>query len=147
CIAEKDERFGIIGALPYRYAAPKEPESLFLLFNPRRGNFKPITIHGEDTEDVDYVSGCSLLIKDELISKIGFLYSPLFLYYEDCDWCLRSKKYGYRVIAKITPKVWHKGGASTDNLVTGSHLKMYFGTRNRIICTYRNVSSFDFLIF
>jgi GT2 family glycosyltransferase len=146
-LAEKEERIGIVGALPYRYTNPKDPESKSLIFNPRRGNFKQIFIHDENFIDVDYVSGCSLLIADELISKIGLLYSPLYLYYEDTDWCLRAKSNGYRIITKIAPRVWHKGGSSINKSVMGSHLKMYFGTRNRIICTYRNSNSLDFLIF
>lgn len=43
----------------------------------------------------DYVSGCCLFIKKEVLEKIGLFDNDYFLYYEDVDFCLRAKKAGF----------------------------------------------------
>lgn len=141
-----DQKIGIAGALPHKYSVPEEPESLFMIYNPKRGNFKPIIVDS-DLIIVDCVAGCSLIAKKEVFSTIGLLYSPFFLYYEEIDFCLRAKTNGFIVITKTEPKVWHKRDSSLQNVDTGNRIKMYFGTRNRIICSFRNGSSLDFMNF
>lgn len=48
----------------------------------------------QDTDDIDFIPGCALLIKREAIDRIGLLDSDLF-YFEDIDWGLLSKRVGY----------------------------------------------------
>jgi GT2 family glycosyltransferase len=47
--------------------------------------------------NLDYVSGCSMLIKMPVIEKIGLLDERYFLYFEDADYCLRAKKAGFKI--------------------------------------------------
>ncbi len=37
----------------------------------------------------DWISGCCILIKSEIVKKIGLLDEKFFTYYEDIDWSLR----------------------------------------------------------
>lgn len=48
----------------------------------------------QDTDDIDFVPGCALLIKREAVDKIGLLDGDLF-YFDDVDWSLLSKRVGY----------------------------------------------------
>ncbi len=72
--------------------------------------------------EVEFVTGGALLIKREVIKKIGFLdekFSPF--YFEDIDWCFRAKKNGYKVIYSPNIKIIHHESLSmkqkSDNFV------------------------------
>lgn len=54
-----------------------------------------------------YVSGCCMLIRKEVIKKIGLFDEHFFLYYEDADFCLRAKKAGFRVVVNTSVVVDH----------------------------------------
>lgn len=68
----------------------------------------------EDQEtEVDSVMGAFLMIKREVIDKIGLLDEDFFMYGEDLDWCWRCKQAGYKVY--YYPKVichHYKGSSS-----------------------------------
>ncbi len=48
--------------------------------------------------DVDYVIGASLAMRREVIEQIGLMDEEFFLYYEECDYCLRARRAGFRVM-------------------------------------------------
>ena len=45
----------------------------------------------------DFVSGSLIIIKKEVIDKIGFFDRRYFMYYEDVDFCYRAEKAGFRI--------------------------------------------------
>jgi len=61
-------------------------------------NIKRSDILVENLE-VDYVAACSMLIKVEVLEKIGLFDDKLFIHWDDIDFCLRVKAKGYKVIA------------------------------------------------
>lgn len=85
--------------------------------------------------DSDFVTGCSLLIKREMIERVGILDKKYFLYSEDVDYSLRVKKAGYKVLFCPKSIVWHKIGRSTGG--SGSKLQQYYQTRNRLLLAFR----------
>ena len=48
--------------------------------------------------DVEAVSGAFLLIRRELVERIGGLDERFFMFGEDLDWCLRARQAGSRVL-------------------------------------------------
>lgn len=48
-------------------------------------------------QKVDFISGSLMLIKKEVIEKVGYLDESYFMYYEDTDYGYRSNKKGVRV--------------------------------------------------
>ena len=52
----------------------------------------------ETQKDVDYVIGASLALRREVIEQIGLMDEGFFLYYEECDYCLRASRTGFRVV-------------------------------------------------
>ncbi|MFZ5516349.1 MAG: glycosyltransferase family 2 protein [Candidatus Zhuqueibacterota bacterium] len=64
--------------------------------------------------EVDFLSGCCLLVRRDVIEKIGLLDPDYFMYYEDVDFCVRAKKAGFKIC--FTPKsvIWHKVSKSSD---------------------------------
>lgn len=64
------------------------------------------------TRDVDWVTGACLMIRKTVIDAIGPMDENFFMYFEDIDWCLRTKKAGWRVYFTPEMNVIHTGGAS-----------------------------------
>jgi GT2 family glycosyltransferase len=83
------------------------------------------------TENTEYVTGCSMMMPNSVIEKVGLLDDKLFLYLEDLDYCLRAKKFG--IASRYVPKsvLWHINAGSTAK--PGNDLHEYYLTRNRII--------------
>jgi GT2 family glycosyltransferase len=66
--------------------------------------------------DVDWLSGCALLIRRSCLEGIGLLdAATFFMYCEDMDWCLRAHEAGWRVVYYPETVVTHRIGASSDN--------------------------------
>ena len=68
----------------------------------------------DEAREVDFLSGCCLLIRREVIEKIGLLDNDYFMYYEDVDYCLRTKKAGFTVNYVPESVIWHKIGGSSN---------------------------------
>ena len=63
--------------------------------------------------EVDCVSGCFMLIKNEIFSKIGYLDEKFFMYYEDAEFCKRLKSNtNYKVFYHPGTKIVHLQGKS-----------------------------------
>jgi GT2 family glycosyltransferase len=59
----------------------------------------------------DYVTGCALMIKREVVEKIGLI-DPIYVAYgEDMDWSHRARLAGYKLTYVPTAVLWHKIGA------------------------------------
>lgn len=83
----------------------------------------------DEVEETDFASGASLLIKKEVMEKIGLLDEKYFLYYEDADWCLRVKRAGYKIIYQPQAVIYHQESTATKK---GSPNYYYYFTRNRL---------------
>jgi GT2 family glycosyltransferase len=117
-VAESDKNIGVVGPKIY-YENP--PDQLWYaggIVYLYRGTAKHIGIREKDRgqydnqRDVDYITGCALMIKREVVEKIGPLSSEFVIYWEDADWCLRAKNAGYRIVYVPVAKMWHKISAS-----------------------------------
>lgn len=94
----------------------------------REGIVGPLFSDGP--EDVDFIIGCGVLIKREVLEQIGLFDSRYFLNFEDVDLCIRAHRAGYRV--RYTPRavLFHKVSAS---LGQGSPRNVYYMTRNALL--------------
>lgn len=65
--------------------------------------------------DVDWVSGCALLIRRDCMDQIGLLDGEtFFMYCEDMDWCLRAHQADWRVVYFPDSVITHAIGRSSD---------------------------------
>jgi len=80
--------------------------------------------------EVEFVSGCQMLVKREVLKTVGFLPEQYFLYYEDVDYCFRARAKGWKIYYEPKSIIWHYESAST---VRGSSSRYYYLTRARII--------------
>lgn len=60
----------------------------------------------------DYTTGSSLFFSLELSGIIGLMDESYFLYFEETDWCLRARKYGYQIGIIASTALEHKTSQS-----------------------------------
>jgi len=61
------------------------------------------------------VSGGFMLIKKNVIQRIGGLDEKFFMYLEDIDFCLRARKAGFKVVYYPKASIIHDSGSSSPN--------------------------------
>lgn len=72
-------------------------------------NYLPI----DEVNEVDAITGAFMMVRKEVINKVGPLDETFFMYGEDLDWCFRIKEAGYKVIYYPEAVTIHyKGGSS-----------------------------------
>jgi len=69
--------------------------------------------HAQDIP-VDWVSGCAMLIRRDLIAQIGALDERFYMYCEDVDLCQRAWEAGREVVYAPQAVVTHAIGRSSD---------------------------------
>lgn len=79
--------------------------------------------------ELEDVTGCALMIKREVIEKIGSFDNKYFMYYEDLDFATRAIKKGFKIMYLPQAVVYHSNAKSAG---LGSPLQDYFITRNRM---------------
>jgi GT2 family glycosyltransferase len=70
--------------------------------------------------DTQYISGCCVLVKKEVIERIGMLDEAYYIYGEDADWCVRAMRSGYVLRYIPAARIWHKLSVSA-----GGHLSWF----------------------
>ncbi len=96
--------------------------------------------HGQyDTANpTPYAHGAAMMVKREVIDKVGMMPEYYFLYYEELDWSMMIRRAGYDIWYEPASTIYHKESQSTGQ---NSPLKSYYMTRNRLLFAKRNISS------
>ena len=96
--------------------------------------------HGQnDTpHSTPYAHGAAMMVKREVIDKVGLMPECYFLYYEELDWSMMISRAGYEIWYEPACSIYHKESQATGQ---NSPLKSYYMTRNRLIFAKRNISS------
>jgi GT2 family glycosyltransferase len=89
------------------------------------------------TQEVNVVSGSAVIVRREVINKVGYLWEQFFAYYEETDLFARIKRAGYKVIYNPKLQIWHKNGASSG-AQSGSFFFFFHIFRNRYMFAQRN---------
>ncbi len=124
------KRIGIVGPLIYDYYDKKK-----LIFSGGSINWllgKPYhdTTLFRTNKTVDFVTGCCLLVKKEVVQHIGVLDDRFFAYFEDVSYCLTARSAGYVCVCVPNAKVFHRETGSSSNKAV---LNTYLIARNRIL--------------
>lgn len=82
-----------------------------------------------------YAHGAAMLIKHEVIDKVGLMPECFFLYYEELDWSMMFTRAGYEIWYDPACTVYHKESQTTGQ---NSPLRTYYITRNRLLIVKRN---------
>jgi len=134
-VGESDKNIGIVGPMVYHYSEPT-------VIQTAGGRFGPYwdSIHiARDEPDrgnliepysVDWISGCGILVRREVIEQVGMIDERYSYFWEETEWCLHAGRGGFQVVHVPRAKMWHKG-------VTRYHKPKpsvtYYATRNRLL--------------
>jgi len=67
----------------------------------------------DQDEEMDYINGCAMLVRREVVDAVG-LWDPIFhLAVEDADFCTRMKQRGYSCWYAHRAQLWHMVGYAT----------------------------------
>lgn len=61
-----------------------------------------------------WLSFAAVMIRNEVIQRMGFLDEEFFLYFEDCEYCYRARTGGWTSLYVPTARVVHLRGGSSD---------------------------------
>ena len=97
----------------------------------------PTNFHNDEPiARVDYLSGAAMLVRRDILDKIGFMDKDYFLYFEETDLCARMIRAGYDLMYIPNALVWH-----AVSPLSNSQNKIYFMERNRIRFAMKNFDS------
>lgn len=99
--------------------------------------------------EVDFICGCCVLIKRNVIKKIGLM-DPMYINgYEDVDWCFRAKALGYKNIVVPSAVIWHKVSAALGERGSQkiTRLQAYNYSRNALVFAKKNLKGFKKIMF
>jgi N-acetylglucosaminyl-diphospho-decaprenol L-rhamnosyltransferase len=92
----------------------------------------PVVDHQTDT---DWVAGASMMIRRDVFERVGLLDANYFMYFEEVDFCLRSRRAGFRCVYVPQSRVVHLVGQAsgvTDKAKANKRRPAYwFDSRRR----------------
>ncbi len=93
--------------------------------NPSLAKYNLTYCDPEETHEVDAVSGAFLMIRRQVVERIGPLDERFFMYGEEIDWCLRAKRAGWTVMYHPQAEIIHYKGESTKYNSRKAALEFY----------------------
>jgi GT2 family glycosyltransferase len=73
---------------------------------------------GKTQRQVDWVSGCFILVRTDVLKSIGGFDEQFFYYFEDMDLCRRIRQARHPILYVPGPTITHIGGQSTKGRFT-----------------------------
>lgn len=99
-------------------------------------------------DQIDYVSGCCMLVRSDVFKKIGFFDEKFFMYFEDVDFCLRAKKQDLVISVEEKAFIYHDLEEGSKRSFTKKlyHLKSNLIFINKHLGLYK-VTGFIYILF
>jgi len=146
-----DKDIGVVSPKIKYYSNPDTIQYAgFSEVNPFTGRGKTYGGKKFDNGDFDtpgytaYAHGAAMMVKREVVEKVGMLPDLFFIYYEELDWSAHIRRAGYKIYYQPKGLIFHK-----ESITMGkeSAMKAYYHTRNRILFMRRNTKTYQFPVF
>lgn len=112
-------------------------KSLLRLFFPGRfpgKEFKPV-----HPIEVESLIGACLIVRAEVIQDIGLFDEDYFFFLEETDWCLRARRWGWKVVFFPKISIYHLQGKSAAKVPIPARIEYW---RSRYLFFEKHYSSF-----
>lgn len=112
------------------------------------GDRQPRAEYRVQRSELDWATGCCMLISREAILKAGLLNEQYFAYFEDVEWSLRFRAAGFRIHLAEKAIVYHEAGASSKNQTSEGTLSpavFYYNVRNQFFLIRGTLRGFQSL--
>jgi GT2 family glycosyltransferase len=143
-VAESDSRIGALCPKILFFDAPDRvnygggTHKWWRLYPVTVGLFQRDDGRYDQMREVTFLTGCALLIKAEVLRKIGVLEEIYFHFYEDIEWSLRLVQAGYKGLYVPQAKIWHREHYVTDKNQGNGFIEFHLA-RNNIIFVRRHL--------
>lgn len=78
-----------------------------------------------EIKEVDVLLGAYMMLKKEMVEKIGFFDDQFFMYSEEMDYCYRAKKANWKVCFYPDTEIIHLGAESTKRYATRMFIELH----------------------
>lgn len=89
--------------------------------------------------EIDHPLGACMMVRREVVARVGPLSEDFFLYCEEIDWCMRIKRDGWRIFCLPQATFVHYGGQSTRQEPDRSFLELW---RSRLLLFRKHYNPF-----
>ncbi len=113
----------------YHWFGFLDPKQVWLPGRWRHERFVHIPEVGDPNREVDYVAGACLLIRREVLDRIGNLDEQFFMYFEETDWCWRTREAGWKVYLFNGAQVVHLEGRAAEQVSHFSRIQFQHSYR------------------
>lgn len=123
---------GLLGPAIYYYDAPRRLWQIGAREHPllpipldvgpgalRRAGGRPLRL--------DYVTGCAMLVRREVLAQVGLLDEAYAFYFEDADFCRRARAAGFEVWGVPGARMWHRVSLSARKVKPASRYALAWG--------------------
>lgn len=135
--AERDNSIGIVGPTICYADAPDTIWTAGGAIDWRQGRTRMIGLDEQDLgqfgtvpREVDFVSGCVMLLRRKVVEQAGWLDERFFTYYEEVEWCVRARRAGFRILHVPQARAWHRISPQAQ---ADSPVVHYYMARNRLL--------------
>lgn len=97
------------------------------------------------TELVEAGCGAAMAVRTDLIRRLGEFNGKYFMYFEDCELCIRYQRAGFKTKFINNAICYHHFWGSSAGKIT--RLQTFYGTRNRLWFTRRYFGLLKYLYF
>ncbi len=113
-VGESDPTIGIVGPMVYHADNPDVIQSAGGWIDHHwqaghKGQNDPDKGQFAEPHAVAWVSGCAIMVRREVIEQLGMLDEHFFYYWEETEWCVRTKRAGWKIMHVPQARLWHKG--------------------------------------
>lgn len=142
-VGESAADVGIVGPMVYHFDEPTIIQSAGGAMNAKLDAWhlaenEPDQGQYQATHEVDWISGCAMMVRREVVEQLGMLDERFFYYWEETEWCLRTKRGGWRILHVPAAKLWHKG---VQRDYKPSPNVTYYNTRNHLLLLSKHQAS------
>jgi GT2 family glycosyltransferase len=125
------DRVGIVGPQIYFRTDPSAGFSSggFVTDRGKIGHW-PIDPAGCSDREADWIDGCAMLVRSEVWRVLGGFDDGYFMYFEETEFCLRTRRLGWSVLCTGRARAWQQPG--------GRPLDLW--VRNQLRFTWRNAT-------
>ena len=134
-VGRSDPTIGVIGPMVYHYDEPGIIQSAGgTLSDKWEGNHlgKNVADIGQfpNPHQVDWISGCAIMVRRAVIEQVGPIDARFFYYWEETEWCVRASRAGWKIMHVPGAKLWHKG---VQRNYQPKPSLLYYDTRNHLL--------------
>lgn len=84
---------------------------------------------------VDYIHGCALLIRRQVLETVGLFDPRFFIYHDEVDLCMRIRQAGWSVWLVPEARLYHK---VTQAVGQHSPMMIYYTSRNKFLICWKH---------